>query len=124
VTGWYPPVEVVEPVEIEGGNEVTLLDLTGWYSKTRLSGIIGERDCEDSREWEDVPLKGRELTEGEDVVVRCVVFAWRSNSYSHWEGVVDGVVGRNTAMDNDDIGISINTGFRVNAPNKALHPAP
>jgi hypothetical protein len=47
-----------------------------------------------------------------------------SKSYSIGEVAEEGVLGLNTAIDKEDMGISVRTGLRVNAPRRALHPAP
>lgn len=84
-----------------------------------------ESDCEDSLvrcEFGEEDRKVFVFAWG-DEVDRCEVSACNSRSYS-LEVVVEGVFGLNTAIDNEDIGISANTGFLVKAPRRALHPAP
>jgi hypothetical protein len=89
--------------------------------------IIGdlEEDRLAARECVEVDVEGGNEVDcicGEGAT--CAVEACNSNSYSIWEGFVDGVEGRRTAIDREEMGISINTGFRDNAPRRALHPAP
>ena len=55
-------------------------------------------------------------------LIKCVVSACNNKSYSI--DLVGGVYGRNTAIDNEETGISVNTGRLVKAPRIEFTPAP